>query len=106
MASPFGTAFRTIAVDRMAERPINNAALLGTRLYRSDLYLFDDWLASQGGDLTRAVLLLQRLLEDAEGEQAFERMRRILDAQRRTRSTMVEPIPAESTTTPPLPVPR
>ena len=108
MASPFGAAFRTIAVDRMAERPINNAALLGTRLYRSDLYLFDDWLAAQGGDLTRAVLLLQRLLEDAEGEQAFERMRRILEAQRRSRSVPLEPLPADSATagiTPP-PVPR
>jgi hypothetical protein len=84
------------------------ARALGTRLYRSDLYLFDDWLAGQGGDLTRAVLLLQRLLEDAEGEQAFERMRRILEAQRRSRSMPLEPLPADSATagiTPP-PVPR
>lgn len=107
MASPFGAAFRTIAIDRVAERPINNAALLGTRLYRSDLYLFDDWLTAQGGDLTRAVLLLQRLLEDAEGEQAFERMRRLLDAQRRARPVPLAPAPAAAapgaTTPPPLP---
>jgi predicted aminopeptidase len=96
MASTFGASFRTFAVNRLAERPINNAALLGTRLYRSDLHLFDDWLATQGGDLTRAVLVLQRLLEDASGEQAFERLRRVVESQRGAQSAPVIPIPPES----------
>ena len=99
MAGPFGGSFRTFAVDRLAERPINNAALLGTRLYRSDLHLFDDWLAMQGGDLTRAVLTLQRLLEDAEGDQAFQRLRRILDARRVPRAAAPLPeLPPDSAT--------
>jgi predicted aminopeptidase len=96
MASSFGAAFRTFAVNRIAERPINNAALLGTRLYRSDLHLFDDWLATQGGDLTRAVLVLQRLLEDASGEQAFERLKRVVASQRGAQAAPLTPIPPES----------
>jgi predicted aminopeptidase len=99
MAGPFGGSFRTFAVNRLAERPINNAALLGTRLYRSDLHLFDDWLVSQGGDLTRAVLGLQRLLEDAEGDQAFQRLGRLIQAQRGAAAP--EPLPPLDSTTPP-----
>lgn len=108
MAGPFGGSFRTFSVDRIGERPINNAALLGTRLYRSDLHLFDDWLLIQGGDLTRAVLVLQRLLADAEGEQAFERLRRIIAAQRAARPVPPAPLPGDSAAgvVAPPPVPR
>ena len=102
MAGPFGGSFRTYAVNRLAERPINNAALLGTRLYRSDLHLFDDWLASQGGDLTRAVLGLQRILQDAEGDQAFQRLRRLIQAQHAASAPQV-PLPVDSALPPPTP---
>ena len=37
---------------------INNAALIGVRLYRTNLDLFDDWDRSNGGDLTKAVYRL------------------------------------------------
>lgn len=105
MAGPFGGSFRTYAVNRLAERPINNAALLGTRLYRSDLHLFDDWLASQGGDLTRAVLTLERMLEDAQGEQAFERLRRLVQMQRGTRLQAPPPLLDSTATAMPRPTP-
>ncbi|MBK7596789.1 MAG: aminopeptidase [Gemmatimonadetes bacterium] len=101
MAGPFGGSFRTFAVNRLAERPINNAALLGTRLYRSDLHLFDDWLESQGGDLTRAVLGLERLLGDAEGDQAFQRLKRLIQAQRGARAPVPPLLPDSTTVLPP-----
>ncbi len=96
VAQGLGASFRTIAFDRVAERPINNAALLGVRLYRSDLYLFDDWLSLQNGDLTRAVLMLQRILEDAEGDQAFERLRRLVAAQRAAQAPPAEALLLDS----------
>ncbi len=100
MAGPFGGSFRTFAVNRLAERPINNAALLGTRLYRSDLHLFDDWLELQGGDLTRAVLGLERMLEDAEGDQAFTRLKRLIQIQRGGRAPAPPPAPDPLTAQP------
>jgi hypothetical protein len=70
--------FRTIRVDPKAERPINNAALMGVRLYRSNLPLFDLWDARFHGDLTVAISELQRLLEGAKGPDAFRLLRAFL----------------------------
>ena len=75
LAGPLGQSLRTIRVGRFAERPINNAALLGVRLYRTELPLFDAWDAAYRGDLTRALYTLGALLEDASGSEAFDRMR-------------------------------
>ncbi|MES2304223.1 MAG: aminopeptidase [Gemmatimonadota bacterium] len=72
---PLGQSLRTIRTARFTERPINNAALLGVRLYRTQLALFDSWDAAYRGDLTRALYTLGALLEDAKGSEAFERMR-------------------------------
>jgi len=74
LAGPLGQSLRTIRVSRFTERPINNAALLGVRLYRTELPLFDAWDAAFRGDLTRALYTLGALLEDAEGSEAFVRM--------------------------------
>lgn len=72
---PLGQSLRTIRVARFAERPINNASLIGVRLYRTELPLFDSWDDAFRGDLTRALYTLGALLEDAKGAEAFERMR-------------------------------
>ena len=92
LAGPLGESLRTIRVGRFAERPINNAALLGVRLYRTELPLFDRWDAAFRGDLTRALYTLGALLEDASGSQAFDRMRAMVKT--------IQPI----TTTPTAPV--
>lgn len=75
LAGPLGQSLRTIRVARFTERPINNAALLGVRLYRTELPLFDAWDDAYRGDLVRALYTLGALLEDAKGGEAFERMR-------------------------------
>ncbi|MES2123399.1 MAG: aminopeptidase [Gemmatimonadota bacterium] len=75
LTTSFGQSLRTIRVARFAERPINNAALLGVRLYRTELPLFSSWDRAYRGDLTRALYTLGALLEDAKGSEAFDRMR-------------------------------
>lgn len=70
-----GQSFRTIRVQRFSERPINNAALIGVRLYRTELALFDRWDDAFRGDLPRALYTLGAVLEDAKGPEAFTRMR-------------------------------
>jgi predicted aminopeptidase len=91
LAGPLGQFLRTVRVDRMSRRPINNAALLGVRLYRTELPLFDAWDAAFQGDLTRALYQLSGLLEDATGEQAFARMRAMVKANRPNVTTPTPP---------------
>lgn len=81
-----GQSFRTFRVSRFAERPINNATLIGVRLYRTELPLFDEWDDAFRGDLTRALYTLGALLEDAKGPEAFDRMRAMVKT--------IRPIPA------------
>ncbi|HEY3934937.1 MAG TPA: aminopeptidase [Gemmatimonadales bacterium] len=71
----FGPILHTYTVGHAAPRPINNAALIGVRLYRTNLDLFDDWDRSNGGDLIKSVYRLQQLVGDAHGDEAFKRMR-------------------------------
>ncbi len=62
-----------------AGRPINNATLIGVRLYRTNLDVFDAWDRLFGGDLTRALDELRLTLEGAEDtEGAFRRMEAML----------------------------
>ena len=75
LLSPFGQALRTIDPARLAARPVNNAALLGVRLYRTNLELFDAWYWQQGGDLAAAIFGLRELLDGARGPEAEERLR-------------------------------
>ena len=75
----YGPLLRTYTIGHATERPINNAALIGVRLYRTNLDLFDDWEAANGGDLARSIYRLQQLDEDAQPAQAFQRMRALLN---------------------------
>jgi predicted aminopeptidase len=78
LANGFGPMLLTYSIGAPAERPINNAALIGVRLYRTNLDLFDEWERSSGGNLEASILKLKALLRDAEGAEAFARMRAIL----------------------------
>lgn len=71
LRSPFGRALRTVSAERLAERPLNNAALIGVRLYRTGLDLFDAWLWQHDGDLAVAIYTLRQLLDGTEGREAF-----------------------------------
>jgi len=73
--SPFGRALRTIDPTRLGARPINNAALIGVRLYRTGLDLFEDWYWQNGEDLAVAVYTLRDLLRGTEGDLAWQLFR-------------------------------
>lgn len=61
-------------VGRLAERPINNAALVGVRIYRTHLDWFDRWDRRHGRDIRTSVAELKRLMEGAKGDEAFRRL--------------------------------
>lgn len=78
LATAFGQALRTIDPQRLADRPINNAALLGVRLYRTGLNLFDAWGWRYDGAIDVAVHELSGLVEGASGDEAWQRIRAVL----------------------------
>jgi predicted aminopeptidase len=73
---PFGARLRVLEVGRLAERPINNANLVGVRIYRTHLDWFETWYVRHGGSVKSAIAALKPLLEGVPGDSAFARMRR------------------------------
>lgn len=76
----YGPRLRTYQVGRLAERPINNAQLVGVLLYRTHLDWFERWYQQEGGDISRAVARLRELEAGASGDDAFARLERALGA--------------------------
>ncbi len=74
LLGPVGKRFRTFRVDRLAERPINNARLIGSRIYRTRLDLFDRWFERHGRDVRRSVTALETLMQGVEGDSAYARL--------------------------------
>ena len=74
LLGPFGQRFRTLRVTRLAERPINNAQLIGSRIYRTRLDLFDRWYERHGRDVRRTVTALEALMQGVEGDSAYARL--------------------------------
>ncbi|HWN19510.1 MAG TPA: aminopeptidase [Gemmatimonadales bacterium] len=74
LTGPVAQRLRTLRVDRMAERPINNAQLIGARIYRTRLDLFDRWFERHGGDVRQSVSALGKLMEGVEGDSAYARL--------------------------------
>jgi predicted aminopeptidase len=74
LMGPIGQRFRTFRVGRLAERPINNAQLIGSRLYRTRLDLFDRWYERHGRDVRRSVQALETLMSGVEGDSAYTRL--------------------------------
>lgn len=73
---PVAAQLRTIEPGWVQARPINNARLVGIRLYRTDLDLFEAWHRQHDGDVERSVAALAELLDGARGDdEAFERLR-------------------------------
>lgn len=80
LRSPFGQGLRTIDPERLGNRPINNAALLGVRLYRTGLELFDAWYYRNGQQVDVAVFGLVEALEGSSGEEAWMILRSLVGA--------------------------
>jgi len=55
LAGAAGRALETVNGRALAERPLNNAAVIAQRFYRTDLEVFDRQLDSHGGALRAAV---------------------------------------------------
>ena len=78
LQGPFGARLRTVSVGRLAERPINNATLVGVRIYRTHLDWFERWYADHGRSVAASVAALKALMHGATGDSAFARMQRAL----------------------------
>ncbi len=74
LMGPVGQRFRGFRVGRLAERPINNAQLIGSRIYRTRLDLFDRWFERHGRDVRRSVSALEKLMDGVEGDSAYARL--------------------------------
>jgi hypothetical protein len=71
-----GSQLRTFRIGRLTERPINNAQLIGARIYRTRLDLFEKWYQQHGKDIGGSVSALKSLMAGAEGDSAFDRLER------------------------------
>jgi predicted aminopeptidase len=76
LEGPIRQRFRTLRVGRLAARPINNARLIGARIYRTRLDLFERWYDRHGRDIRGSVGALKTLMEGAEGDSAYARLAR------------------------------
>lgn len=78
LEGPYAARFRTIRVQRLAERPINNATLVGVRIYRTRLDWFERWYQRHGASVRRSVAALRELTRGLTGDSAFARLERAL----------------------------
>ena len=78
LEGPFRSRFRTVRIERLAERPINNATLVGVRIYRTHLDWFDRWYAVHGHSVHASLAALKTLMQGVTGDSAFARMQRAL----------------------------
>jgi predicted aminopeptidase len=82
LEGPIGQRLRTYKIGRLTERPINNAQLIGARIYRTRLDLFDRWYERHDRDVRRSVSELKTLMEGAEGDSAYARLERAVETTR------------------------
>jgi len=78
LEGPVGARLRLLKVGRLAERPINNATLVGVRIYRTHLDWFDRWYARHDHSVRASVADLKTLMLGVPGDSAFARLERAL----------------------------
>jgi len=74
LEGPVSAKLRTFTIGRLPERPVNNARLIGARIYRTRLDLFDKWYQQHGEDIKGSVSALGRLMEGVQGDSAYARL--------------------------------
>jgi predicted aminopeptidase len=79
LEGPVGERLRTFKIGRLTERPINNAQLIGARIYRTRLDLFESWYEGHDRDVRRSVSALKTLMQGAEGDSAYARLERAVE---------------------------
>jgi hypothetical protein len=85
LQGPVGQRLRTFRIGRLTQRPINNAQLVGARIYRTRLDLFDRWYEQHGRDIRGSVSALKTLMAGAEGDSAYARLERAVSDSSTTR---------------------
>jgi predicted aminopeptidase len=79
LEGPIGQRLRTFRIGRLTERPINNAQLIGARIYRTRLDLFERWYEQHDRNIGRSVSTLKTLMAGAEGDSAYVRLERAVE---------------------------
>ncbi|HEX2249481.1 MAG TPA: aminopeptidase [Gemmatimonadales bacterium] len=74
LQGPVGNRLRTFRIGRLTERPINNAQLIGARIYRTRLDLFQQWYEQHGRDIGQSVRALEALMTGVQGDSAYHRL--------------------------------
>jgi putative aminopeptidase len=74
LQGPVAARLRTLTVGRVPERPVNNARLIGARIYRTRLDLFDRWFEQHGRDVRASVAAMGTLMKGVEGDSAYVRL--------------------------------
>jgi predicted aminopeptidase len=80
LQGPIAGRLLTYQVARLAERPLNNAQLVGVLLYRTHLDWFDRWFVQHDGNVKSSVEELANLMKGATGDSAFARLGRAVGA--------------------------
>jgi predicted aminopeptidase len=80
LEGPVAAELRTWDIPQVPDRPVNNARLIGSMIYRTRLELFDAWYQRHGSDVGHSVAALRELMEGAVGDEAFVRLKRALAA--------------------------
>jgi predicted aminopeptidase len=86
LQGPIGQRFRTFRIGRLSERPINNAQLIGARIYRTRLDLFERWYEQHGRDIRTSVRGLKTLMTGVEGDSAYARLERAVEDSSKVRA--------------------
>jgi predicted aminopeptidase len=84
LEGPVGAQLRTYHIGHLAERPVNNAQLVGARIYRTRLALFDRWYQRNDADVGKTVAALRDLTAHVEGDSALGRLAQALGDSVRT----------------------
>ncbi len=74
LQGPVASRLRSFTIGRVPERPVNNARLVGARIYRTRLDLFDRWYRQHGEDIRGSVAALGTLMAGVPGDSAYARL--------------------------------
>ena len=74
LEGPVAARLRTFTIGRLPQRPVNNARLVGARIYRTRLDLFDRWFEQHEGNIKTSVAALDTLMTGVPGDSAYARL--------------------------------
>jgi len=74
LEGPVAARLRTFTIGRLPQRPVNNARLVGARIYRTRLDLFNRWFEQHEGNIKTSVAALDTLMTGVPGDSAYARL--------------------------------